>query len=134
MASALPLAIAGALAHPGRPSIAVAGDGGFGMLMAELSTAVLHRLDVKVMVLNNDALAQVKGEQREIGVPEYGCALGHIDFAAYARADGAQGFSAANVADLRPAVRAWLSAPGVALLDVQVDAEEESARPDKVSA
>ena len=134
MASALPLAIAGALAHPGRPSIAVAGDGGFGMLMAELSTAVLHKLDVKVMVLNNDALAQVKGEQREIGAPEYGCALGHIDFAAYARAVGAQGFHAASVAELRPAVQAWLAAPGAALLDVQVDAEEESARPDKISA
>ncbi len=134
MASALPLAIAGALAYPGRPSIAVAGDGGFGMLMADLSTAVLHKLDVKVMVLNNDALAQVKGEQREIDAPEYGCALGHIDFAAYARAAGAQGFRAASVGDLRPAVQAWLAAPGVALLDVQVDAEEESARPNKVSA
>ncbi len=134
MASALPLAIAGAFAYPDRPSIAVAGDGGFGMLMAELSTAVLHKLNLKVMVLNNDALAQVKGEQREIDAPEYGCTLGHIDFAAYARAAGAQGFRAAGVADLRPNVQAWLAAPGVALLDVQVDAEEESHRPDKVTA
>jgi pyruvate dehydrogenase (quinone)/pyruvate decarboxylase len=134
MASALPLAIAGAFAYPGRPSIAVAGDGGLAMLMAELSTAVLHGLDVKVMVLNNDALAQVKGEQREIGAPEYGCKLGHIDFAAYAHAVGARAFSVGSVADLRPAVQAWLSTPGAALLDVQVDAEEESQRPDKVAA
>jgi thiamine pyrophosphate-dependent acetolactate synthase large subunit-like protein len=43
VASGLPLAIAGAFAHPDRPSIAVVGDGGFAMLMAELSTAVFHR-------------------------------------------------------------------------------------------
>ncbi|GJG85914.1 pyruvate oxidase [Gemmatimonadetes bacterium T265] len=134
MASALPLAIAGAFAYPDRPSIAVAGDGGFGMLMAELSTAVLHRLNVKVMVLNNDALAQVIAEQREIGAEEYGCALGHVDFAAYARAAGAQGFGAARVADLRPAVEAWLAAPGAALLDVQVDPAEEPQPPDKLAA
>ncbi len=134
MASALPLAIAGAFAHPDRTSIALAGDGGLSMLMAELSTAVLYRLNVKVMVLNNDAYGQVKAEQRELGVPEYGCALGHIDFAACAQAMGAQGFRAASVAELTPAVQAWLAAPGPALIDVQVDAEEESQRPDKVVA
>ena len=85
-------------------------------------------------MLNNDSLAQVKSEQREINAPEYGCKLGHIDFAAYARAVGAKGFSVADVAALRPTMQAWLAAPGVALLDVQVDADEESRRPDKVSA
>ncbi|MBL7335195.1 pyruvate oxidase, partial [Escherichia coli] len=72
MASGLPLAIAGAFAYPGRPSIAVTGDGGFGMLMADLSTAVFNSLNVKVLVLNNDAMGQVKSEQRELGNPEYG--------------------------------------------------------------
>ncbi|MCJ2074737.1 thiamine pyrophosphate-dependent enzyme [Methylobacterium sp. E-016] len=134
MASALPLAIAGAFAHPGRTSIALAGDGGLSMLMAELSTAVVNQLDVKVMVLNNDAYGQVKAEQRELGVPEYGCALGHIDFAACAEGMGARGFRAASVAELRPAVQAWLAASGPAVLDVEVDPEEESQRPNKVVA
>jgi pyruvate dehydrogenase (quinone) len=129
MASALPLAIAGALAYPGRMSIAVAGDGGFAMLMAELSTAVLHALNVKVMVLNNDALAQVKFEQKEIGSEEYGCALGHIDFAAFSDAVGARGFRVAGVADLRSAIHAWLATPGPALLDVMVDPDEKPRVP-----
>jgi pyruvate dehydrogenase (quinone) len=134
MASGLPLAIAGAFAHPNRPSIAVVGDGGFAMLMAELSTSVVHQLNVKIMVLNNDALGEVKFEQRELGNPEYGCELGHIDFAAYARAVGAQGFRASSPGDLGTAIGQWLGAVGPAVLDVQVDAEEPTKKPEELEA
>ena len=131
MASGLPYAVAASFAFPDRPSIAVVGDGGFAMLMAELSTAVFYQRNVKVMILNNDAYGEVKFEQRELGNPEYGTAIGHVDFALFAQAVGARGFRASSVDDLRPAIQAWLSAPGVAVLDVQVDAEEEAASPDK---
>ena len=55
MASGLPYGVAAAFAFPDRPSIVVAGDGGFAMLMAELSTAVLYKRNLKVLILNNDA-------------------------------------------------------------------------------
>ncbi len=129
MASGLPLAIAGAFTHPDRTSLAVVGDGGLAMLMAELSTAVLHRLDLKVLVLNNDSLAEVRFEQRDIGYPEYGCALGHIDFAAYARAVGAAGYRCATPGEVVPAIRAALATPGPALIDAIVDADEPAAAP-----
>jgi pyruvate dehydrogenase (quinone)/pyruvate decarboxylase len=134
MASGLPLAIAGALAHPDRPSIAIVGDGGLAMLMAEISTAVLHRLNVKVFVLNNDCLAEVTFEQKEIGAENYGCELGHIDFAAFAAAAGARGFRAAGPGELDGAIKAWLAAPGPAILDVQVDAAEQPRMPEEVAA
>jgi thiamine pyrophosphate-dependent acetolactate synthase large subunit-like protein len=53
---------------PGRQTVAVVGDGGFAMLMAELATAVQHDLAVKVLILNNDRLAEVAFEQREAGL------------------------------------------------------------------
>lgn len=134
MASGLPYAVGAAFAFPDRPSIAVVGDGGLAMLMAELSTAVLHRRNVKVMVLNNDTLGEVKFEQRMLGNAEYGCALGHIDFAAVASAVGATGFRADSVAALRASIPQWLAAPGVALLDVQVDGEEEPKNPEQLTA
>lgn len=134
MAAGLPLAMAGAFAHPTRPSIAVVGDGGFAMLMAELSTSVVHKLNVKIMVLNNDALGQVKFEQRELGNPEYGCELGHIDFATYAQAVGARGFRASKPADLRPTIRQWLGTLGPAVIDVQVDPEEPTKKPEELEA
>jgi pyruvate dehydrogenase (quinone)/pyruvate decarboxylase len=109
-------------------SIAVAGDGGFAMLMAELSTAVVHQLDLKVMVLNNDSLAQVTFEQKEIGSEEYGCALGHIDFATFAESVGAKGFRVTGLSDLRPTIDAWLKVAGPSVIDVTVDPGEEPKR------
>jgi pyruvate dehydrogenase (quinone) len=57
MAPEVPFALAGQLAYPGRQSITVVGDGGFVMLMAELTTAVAHKLPIKVILLKNDSLA-----------------------------------------------------------------------------
>ena len=51
MAPGLPFAIAGQLAYPGRQSVAIVGDGGFAMLMAEMATAVQHDLPVKIIIL-----------------------------------------------------------------------------------
>lgn len=45
----------------------------------------------------------------------------------------AQGFSATKPEQLTPAIRDWLAAPGVAVLDVQIDPEEKAESPDKVA-
>ena len=129
MGSALPLAIAGAFAQPDRMSIAIAGDGGLAMLMAELSTAVLHRLDLKMLVLNNDSLSEVRFEQADIGNPEYGCCLGHIDFAAYAEAVGARGFRCTGLDRLDAVIRTALATPGPVLIDALVDPDEPPLPP-----
>ena len=80
------------LAYPGRQSVAIVGDGGFAMLMAELTTAVANNLPIKIILLKNNSLAEVKFEQKEIGNPEYGCDLAPIDFVAFAKACGADAF------------------------------------------
>ena len=134
MASALPYAVAAAFVFPDRPSIAVAGDGGLAMLMAELSTAVKYQRNVKVLVLNNDMFGEVRFEQQGLGYPTFGVELGHVDFAKVAEAAGARGFRAASLDALAPAMKAWLATPGVALLDVQVDPGEEATMPDKLEA
>lgn len=62
-APGLPFAIAGSLAYPDRQSVAIVGDGGFAMLMAEMTTAVQHNLPVKIIILKNNSLAEVSFEQ-----------------------------------------------------------------------
>jgi len=135
MAPGVSFAIAGKLAYPQRQSIAVIGDGGFAMLMAELSTAVTNALPIKIILLNNGSLAEVKFEQLvEIGNPEYGCALPPIDFVAFARACGADGFRCARPEEVRPAIQAALSSPRAALVEAIVDADEKPAKPDELRA
>ena len=132
MAPGLPFAIAAQLANPGRQVVAIVGDGGFAMLMAEMSTAVKNQLPIKIFLLRNDALAEVLFEQRELGNPTYGCELGGIDYGQVATACGAQGFQCAAPGELAQAVQATLRATGPALLEARVDAQEPPSMPHKL--
>jgi pyruvate dehydrogenase (quinone)/pyruvate decarboxylase len=134
MAPGLPYAIAAKLAYPDRPSVAVVGDGGFAMLMAELTTAVANKLAVKIVILKNNSLAEVKFEQKEIGNPEYGCTLAPIDFVAFAKACGAEGFRCERPEEVRGAILAALNSPGPAIVEAVVDAEEKPSKPDELKA
>nr|WKF60864.1 Putative thiamine pyrophosphate-containing protein YdaP [Paraburkholderia busanensis] len=133
MAPGLPFAIAAQLARPEREVVAIVGDGGFAMLMAEMSTAVKNDLPVKIVVLRNDLLAEVVFEQKELGNPPYGCELGAIDYAQIAMACGAQGFRCDKPAELQVAIDALLRSPGPALLEVRVDPAEPVTMPTQLS-
>jgi pyruvate dehydrogenase (quinone) len=104
------------------------------MLMTELTTAVANDLPVKVILLKNNCLAEVKFEQREIGNPEYGCTLALIDFVAFAKACGADGFRCDRVENVRSAIQATLDSPRAAILEAIVDADEKPTKPDQLKA
>ena len=98
MANGLPYAIAAQVAYPDRQCVAFVGDGGFSMLMAEFATAVKYQLPIKVVIVKNNTLGQIKWEQMVfLGNPEYGCELQPIDFAAFARACGGDGLHASTI-------------------------------------
>ena len=132
MAPGLPFAIAGQLAYPDRQSVAIVGDGGFAMLMAEMTTAVQHNLPVKIVVLKNNSLAEVKFEQMELGNPSFGCELSPIDFVAFARACGADGFRCEQPDEVRPAIQAALRSSRPALVEAVVDPEEKPTDPEEL--
>ena len=132
MAPGLSYAIAARFAYPDRQSVAVVGDGGFAMLMAELSTAVANNLPVKIVLLKNNALAEVMFEQREIGNQNYGCELPPIDFVAFAKACGADGFRCERPEEIRPAIQAALDSTKPALVEAIVDPEEKPAKADEL--
>ncbi len=134
MAPGVSFAIAARLAYPDRQSVAVTGDGGFAMLMAELTTAVAHNLPIKIILLKNNSLAEVMFEQREIGYPNYGCDLAPIDFVAFARACGADGFHCSRPEEVRPAIEAALASSKPALVEAVVDANEKPTKPDELKA
>ncbi|HVE13278.1 MAG TPA: thiamine pyrophosphate-dependent enzyme [Elusimicrobiota bacterium] len=130
MAMGLPYAIAAQIAFPERPVIAFVGDGAFSMLMAELATCVKYRLPVKVVILKNNTLGQIKWEQMVfLGNPEYGCELHPIDFAAFARACGATGFTIAEPAECGEILDRALETPGPVVVEALVDPLEPPLPP-----
>jgi pyruvate dehydrogenase (quinone) len=134
MAPGLPFAIAAQLAFPKRQSVAVVGDGGFTQLMGELVTAVKYELPVKIIILKNNSLAEVLFEQQELGNPNYGCELAPIDFVAFAKACGADGFRCSHPTEVRAALQSTLRSPRSAVLEVLVDANEKPALPSELKA
>ncbi|MFC4071809.1 thiamine pyrophosphate-dependent enzyme [Actinoplanes subglobosus] len=126
MAPGLPYAIGIQLAFPQRQFIALQGDGGFAMLMAEFSTACRYRLPITVIINNNNSLGQILWEQMVLGYPEHGVRFGEPqpDYAAWAQACGGLGARVTRPGDLRAALAQALAHPGPALLDVAVDPNE----------
>jgi pyruvate dehydrogenase (quinone) len=125
MAPGLPYAIAAQWAHPDRQCIALVGDGGLAMLLAEFDTAVRYRLPVKVVVCNNGALGQILWEQMVLGYPEYGVRFSQpMRFAPFASSCGGLGLAVDKATQVQAAVRAALAHPGPALLDVLVNPDE----------
>jgi pyruvate dehydrogenase (quinone)/pyruvate oxidase len=134
MANGLPYTIAAQIAYPDRQCIAFVGDGGFSMLMAEFATAVKYQLPIKVFVIKNNSLGQIKWEQMVmLGNPEYVCDLHPIDFAGIARACGGRGFTVDDPRHCRDTVAEALATPGPVLVEAVVD-PNEPPMPGKIKA
>jgi pyruvate dehydrogenase (quinone) len=130
MANGLPYTIAAQIAHPDRQCVAFVGDGGFTMLMGEMATAVKYKLPIKVIVVKNNSLGQIKWEQMVfLGNPEYQCDLHPIDFAAFARACGAAGFTIDDPANCGAILDQALATPGPVVVEAVVDPFEPPTPP-----
>jgi acetolactate synthase-1/2/3 large subunit len=123
MGYGFPAAIAASLARPGRTAVALSGDGGFAMTMAELETAVRERAHVVAVVLDNGRYGAIWREQEERGAAGgLATKLGPVDFAAIAEACGVLGLSVRSDEEFEPALRQALDAGRPALLHVSLDA------------
>jgi pyruvate dehydrogenase (quinone) len=134
MAPGLPYALAAQIAYPDRPVLAFVGDGGFSMLMADFVTAVKYQLPIKVVIIKNNVLGQIKWEQMVfLGNPEFGVQLHPIDFAEFAHACGGVGFTVEDPNECASTVEQFLAAPGPAILQAVVD-QLEPPLPGKIKA
>lgn len=84
------------------------------------------------MILKNDALAEVIFEQKEAGYGNFGTDLSPIDFVAFAKACGAQGFRCETPNQIKPAMLAAFSTPGPAIIEAIVDKNEPTLQPMKL--
>lgn len=130
MACALPYAIAGQVAYPDRQVVAFMGDGAYSMLMAEMSTAVKYELPIKVVVVRNDYLGQIRWEQMAfLGNPEYAVDLQPIDYVKAAEACGATAYRIEDPADCARTLEMALGEPGPTLIEAVVDPNEPPLPP-----
>jgi acetolactate synthase-1/2/3 large subunit len=122
MGFALPAAIAAAVARPGRRVVCFTGDGGLGMVLAELETLARLALPVTVVVFNDSALSLIEIKQRPEGQGgAHAVRYGASDFAAIAGAFGIAHRRIERRDDLPAAFVEALREERPFLLDVRVD-------------
>ncbi|MBV9323114.1 MAG: thiamine pyrophosphate-binding protein [Chloroflexi bacterium] len=115
MGYAVPAALAAKLVFPRRPAVAVCGDGGFGIAMNGLLTAIDERIRIVVVVFDNGMLGWVRHGQGERPVASEFAAH---DYAAIARAMGCLGLRVTEPLQLAPALSQALAADRPAVVDV----------------
>jgi pyruvate dehydrogenase (quinone) len=133
MANGLPYSIGAAVAYPGRQVVCIVGDGGFTMLMGEIATLVKYKLPVKVIIIKNNVLGEIKWEQMVMeGNPEFGVELQPIDFAGFAKNCGAAGYTIEEPGQAEAVLREALAHPGPAVIQAVVN-PNEPPMPGKIS-
>jgi pyruvate dehydrogenase (quinone)/pyruvate oxidase len=93
--------------------------------MGEFATAVKYHLPIKVFIVKNNSLGQIKWEQMVfLGNPEFGCELHPIDFAAYAQACGGVGLTVEDPRQCANVVDHALRIDGPVIVQAVVDPNE----------
>ncbi len=119
---AFPAAMGAAVAVDGeRPVWAVAGDGGFGQYAMEFTTAVLYKLPIKFVLLNNSEIGKISKEQRGVKLPVWQTQLVNPNFSEFASMCGGWGKRVSEESSLREGLAAMAALDGPGLLEVMTD-------------
>ncbi len=121
MGAGLPTAMLAKLINPERKVVAVCGDGGFMMNSQEMETAVRLKLDLVVIILNDNAYGMIKWKQQGMGFKDFGLSFDNPDFVKYADCYGAIGHRPSSYIEFDKMLRESLNTPGVHLIDVAID-------------
>jgi acetolactate synthase-1/2/3 large subunit len=106
--------------------LAVCGDGGFMMNSQELETAVRLKLDLVVLIIQDDAYGMIRWKQAVDSFDDWGLTFGNPDFVKYAEAYGAKGRRVESAEALVSTLEAAFREGGVQLVTVPVDYSENS--------
>jgi acetolactate synthase-1/2/3 large subunit len=126
MGAGLPSAMMAAILYPRRRVLAVCGDGGFMMNSQEMETAVRLRLNLVVLVIQDDAYGMIRWKQAVDGFADWGLSFGNPDFVRYAESYGARGWRVESAGDLTATLERAFTQGGVHLVAVPVDYSENT--------
>ncbi|MDM0071718.1 acetolactate synthase large subunit [Variovorax sp. J31P207] len=126
MGAGLPSAMMAALLHPRRRVLAVCGDGGFMMNSQEIETAIRLKLDLVVLIIEDNAYGMIRWKQSVDQFTDWGMTFGNPDFVKYADAYGAKGRRVETAGGLAPALEAAFSEGGVQIVAVPIDYSENT--------
>ena len=121
MGAGLPSGIAAKIIYPEKKVLVVAGDGGIMMSIAELETAVRLKIDLVVLILDDEGLGMIRWKQKDMALPAYGLSFNNPDFVMLAKSFGAVGYKINKARDLLPLLQKSLNAKGVHIIRCSIN-------------
>ena len=110
------------VACPNKTVVSLMGDGGFGMTISELSTAVDYKINTITIVMNNKSWGAEKAYQKDFFGKRYiGADISSPPFDKVAELYGAKGFKVEKVSEINEAVKAAMDSKKPSVIDVAVD-------------
>ena len=119
---ALPAALGARLARPGRPVVALVGDGGLQFTVGELATAVELALPLPILLWNNRGYGEIKRYMAERGIPQIGVDIYTPDFLTIARGFGCRAERAESLKHLRGLLQQSDQEAGPTLIEIDEEA------------
>lgn len=121
MGSGIPTAMAAKLYFPEKPVIAIIGDGGFGMNMAELETMVRENIPIIIIVLDDKTLSLIKMNQERKGLMPYGVEFMNPDMVKLAESFGAVGYKVERIKELEDILKKEWSSKKPVVIQAVID-------------
>ncbi len=126
MGAGLPSAMEAARLYPERKVMAICGDGGFMMNSQEMETAVRLKLNLIVLILNDNSFAMIRWKQHAMGFEDFGLEFNNPDFVMYANSYGATGHRVESTESFVPLINQCFDDGGVHLIELPVDYSENN--------
>jgi acetolactate synthase-1/2/3 large subunit len=124
MGAGLPSAMVASMLYPERRVMAVCGDGGFMMNSQEIETAVRLKLNLVILVIEDNAYGMIRWKQAVDEFPDFGMTFGNPDFVKYAESYGAKGTRVSDISQFKQTLENAFSGGGVHLVNIPVDYSE----------
>lgn len=123
MGFGFPTALGAKLVYPNRPVVAIIGDGGFGMTMAEIETAVRENLLVVLIVMDDETLSLIRmnQEKKKFENPVHGVTFSNPDIKALAESFGAFGAKAENIQEFEKLFKQAMGCGKPAIIQAVID-------------
>ena len=118
MGAGMPSGMIAKFLNPSRKVVTVTGDGGLVMNLGDIETAVRMKVDLVIIILNNNAYGMIKIKQAQAGFDEYSLDFPNPVFIQLAESFGAKGIKVEKADEFYPALKKALHTRGVVLMDV----------------
>lgn len=129
MGAGLGVGMAAKMLNPDKKVVVVAGDGGFLMNLADLETAVRLKLDLTIVVLNDNGYGMIKWKQKSMELADFGLSFSNPDFEVLADSFGAHGHGKKinSPDDFEKQLADSINSKGVHIIELPVDYSENNS-------